>query len=257
MTITTIEEFSATLVDDVELATVWTTTSPVSAQHTIAILLHGGPEGNKNGPDNLLRQLAERLACAGIDVVRFDFMGQGDSSGKYINTTLSSQRHDFRAIFQEVQRRGYKRIGVVAESFGATCALGEYDDQFAVMALLWPAIYLLDVCFAPFFEEPYKSQLAECGHIKVGEDEIGAQFLDELKLVDNLEEKVRLVRSPTLLIHGDNDSEVPHHQSEKAYAILPEPKRLVIVPGADHCLRRPMEQALVFDEVVAWFQRYL
>lgn len=48
-----------------------------------AILLHGGPGGQKDGPEGLYRTLAKSLGARGIASVRFDFRGVGESSGRY------------------------------------------------------------------------------------------------------------------------------------------------------------------------------
>lgn len=241
------------------LSVVWTRSSQVVAERErrIVVMLHGGPEGEKDGPEQVFKRLAGALANHGIDSVRFDFRGQGESDGDYIDMTMAAQREDCFAVLSEVKDRGYSKVGIVGESFGATCALGVYQGQIDALALLWPAIYLMDVCFAPFFEEPYASQLKSDGFIQVGKDRLSGEFLDEVVQVDNLEDKVRAVTIPTILIHGSADSEVPTRQSERAFSILPEPKRLIIVAGGDHCLRQPHEQEVVIRETTLWLDRYL
>jgi uncharacterized protein len=46
--------------------------------------------------------------------------------------------------------------------------------------------------------------------------------------------KLPKLKMPVLFIHGANDSTVPSFMSQKLYAAAPEPKRLFLVPGADH-----------------------
>jgi pimeloyl-ACP methyl ester carboxylesterase len=241
-----------------ELSVVWTISNTrENGPRRIALLLHGGPEGSKDGPEQVYRNLAARLSTVGIDTVRFDFRGQGESSGDYIDMTMARQREDANTVVREIRNRGYERIGIVGESFGATCALGIYDERFTALVLLWPAIYLLDVCFAPFFDPPFDVELSEKGYIQVGSDRVGSDFLEEVKEVNDLEEQVKQVTVPTLLIHGSEDSEVPARQSERAYALLPHPKELVIVPGADHCLRRSHEQTIVLEKTTNWLNQYI
>ena len=48
------------------------------------------------------------------------------------------------------------------------------------------------------------------------------------------DERIGLVRAPTLVIAGDADSTVPLEQSRAIYEAAPEPKRLVVIEGADH-----------------------
>jgi uncharacterized protein len=46
--------------------------------------------------------------------------------------------------------------------------------------------------------------------------------------------KVPKLKMPVLFIHGVNDSAIPASMSEKLYIATPEPKLLLLVPGADH-----------------------
>ncbi|MBD2244186.1 alpha/beta fold hydrolase [Nostoc sp. FACHB-888] len=46
--------------------------------------------------------------------------------------------------------------------------------------------------------------------------------------------KLPKLKMPVLFIHGVADSTVPSFMSQKLYAVAPEPKQLLLVPGADH-----------------------
>jgi len=39
---------------------------------------------------------------------------------------------------------------------------------------------------------------------------------------------------PTFLIHGERDELIPLRDIRRFYALLPEPKELVVIDGADH-----------------------
>jgi len=39
---------------------------------------------------------------------------------------------------------------------------------------------------------------------------------------------------PILIAHGDRDSVIPFHHAERLYALAPEPKTFVRMPGSDH-----------------------
>jgi uncharacterized protein len=223
----------------------------------VVILLHGGPGGVKEGPENIYVKLSEALAREGIASVRFDFLGAGESDGDYIDMTIANQAKEYHTVLQYVKQNKFGNIGLVGESYGATIALSGLTKDIKALTLLWPAIYLLDNTFAPFVTEERQRELQENGYIVVDDDKVGRAFIEELFEIDNLEDQVRKINIPTILIHGDQDSEVPHHQSEKAYTILQEPKKLIIVPGGDHCLAQPHEQPIVIKEVVSWFKQYL
>ena len=46
--------------------------------------------------------------------------------------------------------------------------------------------------------------------------------------------KVPKLKVPVLFIHGTADSSVPFFMSQKLYAIAPEPKKLILLPGGGH-----------------------
>ncbi|WP_017651384.1 alpha/beta hydrolase [Fortiea contorta] len=46
--------------------------------------------------------------------------------------------------------------------------------------------------------------------------------------------KLPKLKMPVLFIHGTNDSTIPYFMSQKLYAAAPEPKKLLLVPKAEH-----------------------
>lgn len=64
------------------------------------------------------------------------------------------------------------------------------------------------------------------------------------------------VRAPSLLLVGSLDTDVLR-LNETAYAELPEPKSLQVVPGASHLFSEPGTLDIVVDAAAAWFRRFL
>lgn len=64
------------------------------------------------------------------------------------------------------------------------------------------------------------------------------------------------VRAPTLLLVGSLDTEVLR-LNEIAYARLPEPKSLKVVPGATHLFSEPGALDAVVAAALVWFRRHL
>jgi pimeloyl-ACP methyl ester carboxylesterase len=64
------------------------------------------------------------------------------------------------------------------------------------------------------------------------------------------------IHTPTLLIVGGADVGVIE-LNEKAYAELPGPKALEIVPGASHLFPEPGALETVIERATAWFETYL
>jgi pimeloyl-ACP methyl ester carboxylesterase len=221
------------------------------------VLLHGGPGGQKDGPEGLYDTLARILAMRSIASLRFDFSGAGESTGEYRNMTIAGQITEFETTWQFARSLGFNKVGVVGESYGATIALGSTLVDPDAVCLLWPAIYLLDVTFAPYVTDSKMAEARQKGFIVEEDAEVGLPFLEEVLELKDVESGVKRLKVPTLLIHGTDDSEVPYRQSERAYDLLAEPRRLVPVSGGDHCLIEPAEREVVNEEVPGWLAQHL
>jgi len=85
---------------------------------------------------------ARRLASQGHAVLRFDFMGNGDSDGDFSTSTLSTACSDVRAAIAEVRRQtGASQVGLLGLRLGATIASLVAEDAPDVRSLvLWSPI---------------------------------------------------------------------------------------------------------------------
>ncbi len=69
-------------------------------------------------------RFARLLAQKGVAVLRFDYMGTGDSQGESEDATVETHLADIAAAVQELRERGHVRtVGLLGLRFGATLAL--------------------------------------------------------------------------------------------------------------------------------------
>ncbi len=71
---------------------------------------------------------------------------------------------------------------------------------------------------------------------------------------------IKKARTPTLVLHGDRDSEVPTPQGYEfwhALKALGVPTELVIYPDEGHAIAKPEHQRDIEQRLLAWFDRYL
>ena len=71
---------------------------------------------------------------------------------------------------------------------------------------------------------------------------------------------IKKAKTPTLVLHGDRDSEVPTPQGYEfwhALKALGVPTELVIYPEEGHAIAKPAHQRDIEERLVAWFDRYL
>ena len=248
---------------NVELAATWALNEE-STKENIIVFLHGGPNGSKDGPGSsmLFKILQEMFLKSNIESVRFDFMGEGESSGDYVNTTLSSQIEDFQVILKEVEYLEYKNISIIAESFGVSCLLGTDPNKFSNLVLLWGAVYFFDegLCFAPWYNNEYKEEITKKGFFMEGSQKIGKGLLDEIKKVNNLKDSFSNINVPTLIVHGSADSEVPlSYDCFNLYKNMKNNSKVIIYPGLDHFLQVPdsngvVKHDMLYEEVISWLK---
>lgn len=231
---------------------------PDSAENpSVVIMLHGGPDGRKIGPGNIYETLTEDLVSRGIGTIRFDFLGEGDSEGNYVDMTFAGQRAEYQKVLFYARSQGFKSIGLLAESYGGATAVAEYTYDIRCLGLLWPTIDLLDTSFNVYLEPERLVELEEKGEISDGDIRIGKEFIRELQQEGNVLHHVCKITAPTILIHGDADEEVPYQQSQAIYARLSEPKKITIVEGAGHAISDPAILPSIQAALSDWFVQHL
>lgn len=68
------------------------------------------------------------------------------------------------------------------------------------------------------------------------------------------------VKTPTLILHGENDNDVPITQAEEFYIALRKlevPTRFVRYPNEGHGVRQPKHRDHYHQEIINWFNKYL
>ncbi len=157
------------------------------------------------------------LANLGYDVLVFDYRGWGTSTN--VEPSEAGLLADSQAALAWMSARSglpASRIVYYGRSFGAAVA-----TQLAVEAP--PAALILESPFSSVQELVRDSSNMD----------LSAGFVSESSW-DNLS-RVRALRGvPLLLLHGTADDFVRPEFSEQLHAAANEPKRLVLVEGADH-----------------------
>jgi len=170
---------------------------------------------NGNGGDRSMRAaLAAALSRMGLAVLLFDYRGYGGNPGSPSEEGLAD---DARAALEYLAGRPEVdpgRVAYLGESLGAAVAL-----RLAVERP--PAALVLRSPFA---------SLAEVGRRHY-------PFLPVSLLLRDRYDSAALVgrlTAPLLVVAGSRDRIVPASHSRRLFAAAPEPKRLVVLDGADH-----------------------
>ncbi|RJO69267.1 alpha/beta hydrolase [Nocardia panacis] len=153
------------------------------------------------------------LVAAGFDVLAFDYRGYGRSTGR---PTEAGTYLDSRAALRALRERpgvDPNRIVYLGKSLGGGVMV-ELARAVPPAALVLMSTFtgLRDAARSiyPYLPSP-----------------LVPDAYPSLR-------RIRDLRAPVLIMHGDRDELLPLRHAERLYAAAPEPKRLAIFPGAGH-----------------------
>jgi fermentation-respiration switch protein FrsA (DUF1100 family) len=149
-----------------------------------------------------------------INVFIFDYRGYGRSTGEISESGTYLDGRAAIAFLRE--RRGVQahQLILFGRSLGAAVA-AEMASSLDCLALILES---------PFVSVPEMARTV----FPIG------PFAALLSTRYDTVEKVRRIRNPLLVLHGDQDEVVPYTQGRKVFEAAPEPKRFHTIVGARH-----------------------
>ncbi len=159
-------------------------------------------------------EVAARLAAHGLAVLLFDYRGYGDNPG---SPTEEGLARDARAARQYVLSRADvdpQRLVYFGESLGSGVAV-RLAAEHGPHAMILRSPY---TSFADMGRHHYFRRIPTW------------MFRDRFPSID----RIARIGCPLLVIAGTADTVVPVSQSQQLFQAAREPKRLLILEGADH-----------------------
>jgi len=205
----------------------------------IIIFCHGIAY-DKNEYNNFFAKVAEFFCENNFAVFRFDFRSHGESEGKQEEMTPTGEARDIDAAIRFVKEKGFRKIGVLAQSFGGSpSVLSVERNQNSVSALaLWASM----IDYSPKFSNPKLKhyigpedlkKLDERGYFEFGSRKfkMGKACIEEMKTMKPWQHLGK-IKIPILLVHGDKDPYVPYEDSIKYAKMFG--KEFKIIKGGEH-----------------------
>jgi fermentation-respiration switch protein FrsA (DUF1100 family) len=223
----TAEEIVIETEDGLDLGA-WFVRAAVEANGATVVVFNG------NAGDRSFRTpLAHALSHLGFNVLLFDYRGYGGNPGGPSAKGLAA---DARAVAGYLERRDDvdgDRIVYFGESLGAAVAIGlALERPPAALVVRSPFTSLVDIGRKHYRILPVRTLLR-----------------DRYPSID----RVGRLTCPILVIAGERDGIVPPEQSRELFEAAPEPKRFVLIPGADHNAL----ELLAGDELLREMLRFL
>ena len=175
-----------------------------------AVIVFNGNAGNRA----LRAPLAAALRESGLSVLLFDYRGYGGNPGSPSESGLVADARAARAYVVHRDDVDPDRLVYFGESLGAAVAV-------ALAAEHPPAAVVL--------RSPFTS-LVDMGRLLYPFLPVRLLLRDRFDAIS----QIRQMQCPLLVVAGERDSIVPPDQSRRLFDAAPGPKRLALIPGADH-----------------------
>ena len=221
------------------------------------ISYHGGPEGQSRP---YFSYTFQALLSQGIAVFSPNVRGSSGFGKRFVNLDNGALRtngvKDIEACFNHIVESGFadkNKVGIMGGSYGGYMVMAgitEYPDMFAGAANLFGVVN-----FITFFKET-EPWMAEISKVEYGDPDTEADMLIALSPIN----KVDAVKTPTIVLHGANDTNVPVVEAEQVVENLKQrniPVEYVLFADEGHGWRKTPNKVTSTVAIVNWFKKYL
>lgn len=214
--------------------------SVVNNDDRIVIMCHG-IRANKTERGSF-NKLVEHLQQAGINSLRFDFRGHGESTGNDFEMTPLKEVEDLESTIKMLEDKNYNNIVLLGASFGASIiSLFDNSKYSSIKGLIsWYGCldYFATIEEDQFFSDEHMQIAKEKGYYESISKRTGKSFKLGINLFEEVHKLVPykyLVKKdiPILLVHGKIDSMIPYTLSEKVSKMCKN-ARLELIENGDH-----------------------
>jgi dipeptidyl aminopeptidase/acylaminoacyl peptidase len=227
------------------------------APYPTVFVFHGGPEGQERPTMNSTYQA---LLMSGIAVFAPNVRGSAGFGKKFVNLDNGALRangvRDIKSSVDHLVSQGItdaKRAGVMGGSYGGYMVMAgvtEFPDLFAAGANLYGIIN-----FDTFFKhsEPWMGAISK---VEYGDPDREAAMLRSLSPIH----KVDRIRTPLLVLHGANDTNVPVVEAEQTVESLKKrnvPVEYILFADEGHGWRKTPNRIRSTVSIVKFFRERL
>ena len=204
-------------------------------------------------------QICKALAKQGIQILRFDFTGLGDSDGEFSQTDFSSNIEDIKAAVNYLQEKNSTPSILIGHSLGgiaavaAACELNNIDAVVTIGAPSRPA-HILDH-FEQHIPKILKQGFAD---VMIFEHSfrLSKQYIENLKIYDE-QKFIHELNKPLLIFHSPFDNIVSIDEAAKIFMQAKHPKSFISLDDADHLISKKADATYIAEHIACWSRRYI
>jgi len=236
--------------------------TPLGNKKYPTIVLCHGFMGDKLGPPPWgFVAFARRLAKQNFAVLRFDFLGGGESGGEFKNQSITSELEDLKKIISWVAKQPWynSKIGIVGHSRGGAVGLVHASRNRKINTVVtWAAPAEWNSIWGRT-----ANTIRKKGSIKESTLDMTKQLVnDDFSNYQPITKFGKKITQPVLIIHGTKDGEfpgnVPLGHAQMLYdSIASTNKKLHLIKGAGHIFYEASEREELFRVTENWLSTIL
>jgi dipeptidyl aminopeptidase/acylaminoacyl peptidase len=228
-----------------------------TAKHPLVVVIHGGPHG-QNGPGLNFKQ--QVYAAHGYAVLNVNYRGSTGYGQKFADAVFGDQDGDegqdvLYGVSAAVRRYLWidrERMGIEGVSYG-----GQLTDWLITQTNEFKAA-IPTAGIANLVSYNYMTYYNQYEEMEFG------QFLHQGNLMDGAWERSALkhiaaAHTPTLIMHGENDNDVPIAEAEQLFVALKDvgvDTVFLRYPREGHGLSETKHQIDAMDRSIAWYEKH-
>ncbi|HEY8571746.1 alpha/beta hydrolase [Phenylobacterium sp.] len=193
--------------------------------------------------------LAGWALAAGRAYVRFDYFGHGESSGAFVDGTITRWREDALAVLDELVRGDVVLVGSSMGGWIAGLVAMAWPERVRAMVLIAPAPDFTEKLMAPEIPPEGLAALKADG-VWLRPSEYGDPYPISRTLLEDgarwsiLEAQPIPIDCPVRVLQGGEDPDVPwRHALEYAHGMKSADVVFTLIKDGDHRLSRPQDIA--------------
>ena len=226
------------------------------SKHPMIVMIHGGPHGVQ-GPAFDFR--AQHYAARGWAVLKVNFRGSTGYGQAFADAVFADQNgNEAQDVLYGVSAALRRNLWIDRDRLGIEG--GSYGGQLSAWLITQTHIFKAAIPLAPIINNLSYNYMT---YYRYEQMEWGA-LPHQNNLMDVLWERSALkhvakVKTPTMLVHGENDNDVPIAESEQFYVALKDvgvETVMVRYPREGHGLREPKHLVDLMERSVRWYEKH-
>ncbi len=227
------------------------------SRHPLIVMIHGGPHGAQ-GPAFDFR--SQYYASQGWATLKVNFRGSTSYGQKFGDAVFRDQNGDeAQDVLYGVSAALRRNLWIDRNRLGIEG--GSYGGQLSTWIITQTHIFKAAIPLAPITNIISYNYMT---YYNMYEQMEWGVLPHQGNLMDVLWERSALkhvakVKTPTMLIHGENDNDVPIAESEQFFIALQDvgvEAVLVRYPREGHGLREPRHLVDLMDRSAAWYRKH-